>query len=308
MEPVLVHIHVPKCAGTSFRRYLASFGSHHVSLYVNQASFLYTSELIARTVLTNDGVKAISSHFIRVFPPLICNRVALYVTFLREPVRRFLSYLTYFKKKFNQLVDLEVVRGLPQEFAEMNLRDIAEWILNRDTVVPWGDNYQVNFFSEQVWSGVSGYHRPVSEYQMSRWDPLQLSRYRAVRLDGARCVLDNFFFVGLVEDIQHGVRRLRERCRAIGWDLADGSLGCENSSCEFRGDSSWLHPGDRVGKLLFDSLQDDFELYRWVTARYERTTRGGTLPAIAWDNHFVTTAVGGGEEAAILRCTTSPTE
>ena len=301
MEPLLVHVHVPKCAGTSFRRYLdASFGSGHVSLYVNRASFLYTSEVIARTVLIDDRVNAISSHFIRVFPPTIGNRVALYVTFLREPVRHFLSYLTYFKKKFSQLVDPEVVRGLPQEFMEMSLREITEWILTRDTVVPWGDNYQTNFFAEEVWSGVSGYHRAPSEYLMSRWDPQQFSRYRAVRLDLARCVLENFFFTGLVEDIQRGVRALRDKCTAMGWTLSDQPLGRENSSQELLDELRWLHPGDRVGKLLLDSLQEDFELYRWAVAAYEKSTRrGGTCPSIAWDRHFVTPAVSGGTKDSI---------
>ena len=291
MEPVLIHVHVPKCAGTSLRRYLdASFGSSHVSLYVDRTSFLYTSELIARTVLSDDRVHAISSHFIRVFPPLIGNRAALYITFLREPVSHFLSYLTYLKKVFPQLVDPELVRCLPADFADMNLRDVAEWVLTRDTVIPFNENYQVNFFAEKVWSQSSGYERAASEYAMSRWDREQFSRYRSVRLDLARCVLANFFFVGLVENLEHGVRQVREKTEPFGWRLSDRPLGRENSSDAVPRDSNWLHPGDRVGKLLFDSLQEDFELYRWVKEAYEKNIRGGVLPAVTWDRRFVTPA------------------
>jgi hypothetical protein len=291
MSPVLIHVHVPKCAGTSFRHYLdLSFPGRHVGLYVDQTSFVYSPELIRRTVLQDPGVAAISSHFIRLFPPLLGDRVPLYVTFLRDPVTHFVAYLTYIKKVFNNVVEEELRRCIPQDTPDMNLRDMAEWVLTRDTAVPFKENYQVNFFAEYAWASVSGYQRAPSQYGMSRWDPDQFARYRQVRLDLARFVLSNFFFVGLVEDIQAGVIRLREKCDSVGVKLAEQPIGCENSAREFRDDLSWLHQRDRVGKLLFESLQEDFELYSWVKKAYDSTVKGAVMPAVKWDRRFVTAA------------------
>ncbi len=295
MEPVLIHVHVPKCAGTSFRRHLDdSFGDRHVSLYVDQTAFVYTPELLAGTVLNKGPVSAISSHFIREFPPLIRNRPALYITFLREPVRHFLSYLTYFKKHFHNLTEPELLRSLPQEFAQMSLRDISEWILTRDAVIPFHENYQVNFFAERAWSQMSGYARPGSEYAVSRWEPAQFERYRCVRLDLARLILGNFFFVGLVEDTDRGVQHLRGECAKINIQLSDRPLGHENISGDLAGELTWIHPGDRVGSLLLESLREDFALFRWATARYQKAVRGALPPALAWDRKFVKPAMKSG--------------
>ena len=244
--------------------------------------------MLAQTVLRDPDVAAISSHFIRTFPPMIGSRIALYITFLREPERHFLSYLTYIKKVFRNLADPELLRCLPREVPEMDLRAMAHWILTRDAAIPFKENYQVNFFAEHVWSQASGWALPRSEYGVRRWDADLFSRYKLVRLDLARVVLGNFFFVGLVERIDASVEHLREKCAALGLALARTRVGRENLSSELLRDLSWVHPGDSVGKLPFESLQEDFELYRWAKQRCERAMTGSVPLAIRWDRNLVT--------------------
>ena len=48
IDPVIAHIHVPKCAGTAFRKFLIQhYGAAHLSLYVPDTYFVYPPDQIA---------------------------------------------------------------------------------------------------------------------------------------------------------------------------------------------------------------------------------------------------------------------
>src|SRR5215831_16761274 len=154
--PLIAHIHVPKTAGTSFRSMLENrFGSNHGNLYVDDTFFVYPETEVEAFVAARPGLRSLSSHFIRTYPPRIARREVLYVTFLRKPVEQFISYLTYTKKHHDKIPDPGLLECLPQGAAEMPLREIARWVLTHPKV-PFHENYLVNYFAECHYSNLAG--------------------------------------------------------------------------------------------------------------------------------------------------------
>jgi hypothetical protein len=139
-EPVLAHIHVPKCAGTSFRLLLDDiFTDRHLHLYSEPGTnrslpttFVYSEAQLGEFVEPS-STKALSSHFIRRFPNVINGRPILYVTFLRDPVQQFISYLSYTRQVFRHIQDPELLSHLPPNMADRSLRDCADWLLKQDS-------------------------------------------------------------------------------------------------------------------------------------------------------------------------------
>lgn len=87
MDPVLAHIHVPKCGGTAFWKFLqAHFGAAHLGLYVSDTFFVYSEEDLARH-LNDRAVRGFSTHYVRTFPDRLAGRDLLYVTFFAQPGR-----------------------------------------------------------------------------------------------------------------------------------------------------------------------------------------------------------------------------
>lgn len=254
VDPVIVHIHVPKCGGTAFRNFLKNhFGAGHLSLYVSDTFFVYSDEELAGYV-ADRNVQCISTHYIRTFPKRLAGRDLVYITFLRNPTDQFISYITYVKKNFQDLQhDQALMSCLPPGTPSLPIREIAYWILTRNEKINFHENFTVNFFAKYVVGSNST--RPDN------------NKYRELRLSTARNVLEGFLFVGLVEDMNRSVPVLRNKVRAIGLPFPDGEVSVENTSYDFRGDLSWINSKDDVGGLLLNSVREDQRLYEWARLR-----------------------------------------
>jgi hypothetical protein len=259
LAPVLGHIHVPKCAGTSVRKVLdETLGSGHLALYFgNCTTFIYEDAQLADFVRP-ETVKAFSSHFVRRFPPELGNRRIHYVTFLREPVQQFISYITFTKKNYAVLNEPVLISHLPPEMPNLSVRECARWILNGDRRVfrNFRENYTSNFFARY----------PVLH---SRGFTYSDERYQRIRLRAAKAELDKFLFVGISEQMDRSWQLLRSRADAIGITLPDMHIPQENPSSELRDDLSWINPNDEVGRKVLDSIAEDRKLYRWALDRFE---------------------------------------
>jgi hypothetical protein len=254
--PLIVHIHVPKTGGTSFRSMLENrFGPDHANLYVDNAFFVYSEMEIEAFVAARPSLRSLSSHFIRTYPPRIAGREVLYVTFLRSPVELFISYLTYTKKHHDKIPDQGLLESLPQRAAEMSLREIARWILSRPGV-PYYENSSVNYFAEYQYSKIAG---AANEQE-----------YRAARLAIAKTVLANFFLTGITEQMDESVRRFQSLAELYGIEAPGGDVLVENVSREFRDDLSWISPDDEVGAMLLASNLEDQKLYDWALAQFRQ--------------------------------------
>jgi hypothetical protein len=254
---LLAHIHIPKTAGTSVWRLLQQCGGHR-NLYVNDTHFVYDPPNLAE-VIADSGVRSVSSHSIRTFPPYVAGRRMLYFTILRDPVQQFISYMTFIKKVFRFQRDPNLLACLPPDPPSLDLREFARWLLtqNRDEV-PFHENYTVNFLAQHTYVALVGAH--------GLFDP---AAYRTARLAIALVSLDQFMFVGLSERMDESIAELRTLSNHFGIEIPPGEVGRENVSSEFRDDLSWIHPGDEVGRLLLDSIQEDRQLYEWAVKRFE---------------------------------------
>jgi hypothetical protein len=247
--PLLAHIHLPKCAGTSVRVLLETyFGPRHLSLYVDDTYFVYSDGVIRNYLLQNSGIQAISSHHVRVFPRWLAGREMFYVTFLRDPIQQFVSYMTHIKKYYSTLTSASLLEAVPPDAPQLTLREFARWLLTNDRDIPFRENHNVNFFARHS------------------------SPAATDRLAAAKAALGEFLFVGIAERMEESISRLRARAQETGLEFPPGSVPFENTSAEYRDDLSWINPDDEVGALLMRSVDEDRQLYEWA---WERLTHVG---------------------------------
>jgi hypothetical protein len=259
-KPLIVHIHVPKTAGTSFRRLLEKrFGTDHANLYVDDTFFVYDKAYLEEFIGARPSLRSISSHFIRTFSSSLAGREALYVTFLRNPIEQFISYLTYTRKHYGKISDEKLLGCLPPHASSEPLREVARWILSQDRDIPFRENYNVNYFARFMFD--KGQH-PDGD------------RYRAERLGLAITTLKSFFFVGLTEAMNESQLMLESLGDRSGIEVANGSIGVENVSRDYRDGLEWTDPADEVGAMMRRSMLEDQALYAWACERF----RSAALP------------------------------
>jgi hypothetical protein len=245
--PVLAHIHVPKCAGTSFRALLERyFGPRHRALYVDDTYFVYGDETLRSYLMQGPDIQGFSSHHMRVFPRWLAGREVLYVTFLRDPIQQFVSYMTHIKKYYAGITSTTLLEAVPPNAPQLTLREFAKWILTQERDIPFRENHNVNFFAR--------HNTPAAPD----------------RLEAAKAALDGFFFVGIAERMEESMSKLRRLFRASGLDFPPGPMPVENTSADYRDDLSWINPDDEVGALLLRSVEKDRQLYDRAVSRLAR--------------------------------------
>ena len=292
IDPVIAHIHVPKCGGTAFRKFLIQhYGAAHLALYVPDTYFVYTPDQIAE-YLQDRSVRGFSSHFVRTFPDRIAGRDIVYVTFVRNPVDQVVSYVTYIKANFDLIPDKPLLSALPPDPTGMPVREIARWILTCDREVNFHENFTVNFFARYSLPGATG--------------PFRLDKtYVRHRLSAAMRIVDRFFFVGdgypfhspdrdilrcrtelntagcasvsqadthlvgISDQMDLSVAILRNLMERSKLDFPEGKVPVDNTSFEFRDDLGWIHQDDEVGRLLLNSVREDQALYQQAVKRLQ---------------------------------------
>ena len=255
LPPVLAHIHVPKCAGTSFRVLLERhFGPRHSRLYVDDTYFAYSGDAIRNRLLQDPEIRALSSHHVRTFPRWLAGREMFYVTFLRDPVEQFVSYMTHIQKHFSGIASKSLLEAVPPDAPHLSLREFARWLLTQNRDIPFRENHNVNFFARHS------------------------SPAAPDRLEAAESALSGLFFVGITERMEESVRKLQALAQAAGLDFPTGPISTENTSSEFRDDLSWINPADEVGSMLLRSVDLDRQLYDWAVARLDEEFWAGHSP------------------------------
>jgi hypothetical protein len=280
LRPLLVHVHIPKCAGTSFRSLLRmSFGERHCDYYPWNRTGSLTRDQLLQMVLDKPEMVSLSSHFVRLFPPIIWDRFGLYVAFLRDPIQRFVSMLTFSKKGYHSFPDSQK-RYLPANCADMSLRDIAAWMQDNLSEADRRGQLVTNFLTEETWlDTINGILNASDRWLDSR--SVVYPGFEEIRLTLARALLDDFFFVGLVEELEASVRLLREKLSSYGLSLANTALPVENVSRELATDVSWLNPSDSVGRAVLMALQPDLDLYNRFRTLIQSTP--GSRESVASD-------------------------
>lgn len=234
------------------------YGTGHVHLYLNHSTeFVYQNDNLAK-IVRDPGVKAFSSHFVRRFPKTLGQRAVHYVTFIRDPVQQFISYITYTRKFYEHICDPLLLAQLPPRMPALTVRESARWILHGPQTVfrNFRENYSTNFFARYPVLDSRGF-----EYK----DPL----YKGMRQDTARQVLSGFLMVGIAEHMSESWTLLRCRTAKLGIDLPDVCMPVENVTNEERERMDWVHADDEVGSRLLASVEEDEKLYRWALRGFQ---------------------------------------
>jgi len=276
--PVLIHVHIPKCAGSTLKRLLSlSFGDRHIDVYDQNPDFVLEPDELVRLLQNQPQIVSIATHSLRTFPPLLGNRVPLYVTLLRDPRAQFLSYVTYVKGAWAQLSENHR-RHVPPDGDTMSLRDFARWLVTSDENVHFKSDFTVNFLTENVFRDAL---RALSRRLDGNvaFEAVTREVYREVALDLAVSVLDDFFYVGLVEEMETSLSLLRQKLEPYGFALKTELFRRENVSVRAPGETAWLNEDDDVGRLVLQSLKTDIQLYdrfkERFTGRLSRTSPAG---------------------------------
>ncbi len=245
--PLLAHVHVPKCAGTSLRLLQERhFGQRHLGLYVDDTYFVFSQHVLRGYLLQNPELQGFSSHHVRIFPRFLGGREMLYVSFLRDPVQQFVSYMTHIKKYYAGITAKSLLEAVPPDAPKWALRDFARWLLTQRRDVPFRENHNVNFFTRH-----SAPNAPN-------------------RLEAAKAVLEKFFFVGITELMDKSLQILRARIAAAGVEFPPEPMPLENISADYRDDLNWITERDEVGAMLLRSVAEDRLLYDWAVARLDQ--------------------------------------
>lgn len=152
----------------------------------------------------------------------------------------------------------------PLERGGFGLGRSIYWLLEHPFDITFHENYATNFLARYVWmAGAGRGPGPRPEWQQE-WEADDWADYCTARLTVGKAVLEDFLFVGTVEQMAQGMDVLRERAPHWGFTLAPGAPPVENITAEFRDDTSWVRPEDEVGQRLMQSLVSDFELYNFA--------------------------------------------
>lgn len=264
---LLVFVHIPKCAGTALNTWL---GLSHTygNLYVKASNVPITALRwtdVPPKDLGDVRMRSVGSHHLRTYPATIGGRTPRYVTILREPILRWISYVRFFRL---------LEREPPQP--PMHLRDFAEQMLE----LPAHEtlelvNAQANFIAAHEW-----FRLQREDVNIINWaaEPELFERYQRERLSFARDVLRSFEAVGTVEQLTEFTRVLQARARA--WDVPLIPIdGLEPTLVTVAPpvDPTWINYNDSVGRRLLEAFAEDFELYRLARERLEADLRSLTV-------------------------------
>lgn len=265
-QPLFVHVHIHKCAGTAFNELVRrSFAPYHLDAYIANPFPSYQPAELDNLVRRWPTVRSIASHSIRIYPQWIGNRRPLYVCFLREPIDWFVSYLTYAQTHLHELTP-EHVATFPRDAASMPLADLAAAMVQRFTTQPTVYCTFIRYLAESAFRhALSGLMDLPPIDAPLNGEPARL--FDAMGLHMAQRTLSRFFFVGVVEQMPQSLQLLRQRLQQEGIELRPDPLPEVNVTRHKRDDLHWLSPDHPTGAMIRHWLKDDLKLYQWAADR-----------------------------------------
>jgi hypothetical protein len=255
---VLVHVHVPKCAGTAVRAWL--FRAVFTGFGVWYPDYVFDDERLESVGLRDVRVRAFSSHSIRRFPTAACGRRMNYFTLLRRPVPYVLSRLRY-----HYQLQVLANRRPPFGNGEFSSREAVSWLMDDARAGLLHDVMQTNFFALYPWCDSEGKSRRCDPNAFTSWPAGDRAAYQRQSLDIARDVLRRFLMVGIVERVVDSLDVLAERAADRGFRLLPSQeLTLENVTSVRLDNTDWITEEDPVGRRFLESLAEDEALYRFA--------------------------------------------
>jgi hypothetical protein len=254
-HPLILHCHIPKTGGVSFSRVLqTTFPGLHLTHVHRDPAYILTPQILETLLEINPLLKSITSHHLRTFPRRVQGRRAFFITFLREPTATFISLIKYARQQYHHWGP-EAQKSWPADTAQRGLRDLAQIYLANQ-----GEQIQ---------------HSPQTRFLCS---PVSMKNaglevehgYGLDRSDIAALILDQFFFVGIIEEMEKSLELLGARFKTLGVKLQKPFFLHLNRT-RSRDDLSWLNPNDPVGNRVLRCNDCDRELYDKFRTRFLET-------------------------------------
>jgi hypothetical protein len=254
-DPLFLHCHIPKTGGVSFGRVLQStFPGFHLTHVHNDPTYILTPQTLETLLEINPLLKSITSHHLRMFPRQLQGRRTFYITFLREPTATFISLLKYARRQYPGW-RAELQKSWPADTPQRSLRDLAQvYLANLGEQMQYSP--QTRFLCSPISMNNAGL---VGEHG-----------YGLDRPDIAALILDQFFFVGLIEEMGKSLELLAAKLKTVGIELRKPFFLHVNRT-RSREDLSWLNHDDTVGKRVLQCNDCDRELYEKFRARFFET-------------------------------------
>jgi hypothetical protein len=258
-SPLILHAHIPKTAGTSINRVLEkNFETGHLRLWDPNPLACFSLTDLEQILDQHSTLISLSSHALRQIWPQIRDRPTLPITFLRNPTSQFLSLLRYAKQEFDLMPAQvkKVKKWWPQNTPELGMRDLADNYLAHNLRLTGSGQFcqQTRFFCPPIFTRTF-FTRHSTVYGHNS-------------LSIARRVLDGFFFVGLVEQMEQSLQLLHAKLSRFGIELSVPRRVWENRTLQ--GESlDWLTDNDSVGRRVFRANRNDMHLYKRFTRRFQ---------------------------------------
>ena len=223
---LLLFTHIPKTAGTSFRQIVMNQSGRdrgflcYPGLFNNQTTNERLS-LLKETLLKEDtdknirspnSIKAIAGHVGYGIHAILPARFYQYITFLREPVARILSY--YFH--LHRLGKIGTPSGDQSEYIQKYIND--KFLIEID-------NLQTRYVSGKAWQHiVLGNSENKIGFGECQWELLKLAKEN----------LANNYLFGLQSEFSASLKLFENK---LGWNLSNNAFktslnkkGCQNIS------------------------------------------------------------------------------
>ena len=240
-DPLILHCHIPKTAGTTLSAGLRqSFDIFHFDHCHSDPLYILTREALEDALEFNPGLRSISSHNLRSFPLSLANRATFLITFLRQPEDTLISQLRYAQREFSTF-SAEVKNFWPKDTPYLPLRELARQYLDATTahqdLCP-----QTRFLCNA---------NAMASLGLSDGNKFGLDSYEI-----ARSILNDFHFVGIVEEMKKSLELLADRLLQLGVRVYfDLNLKLNASPEHAR--PAWLTPEDEVGQRVIETSKSD---------------------------------------------------
>lgn len=234
-----------------YRAFPDGFGSWY-------PDYVFDEQTLEAAGLRDERVRAVSTHWIRRFPSILCGRNVHYFTMLRNPVDHVLSWIRY-----NYQLKMRDEKWPASSGG--SIREFVGHLMDRPHNEPFRENMQTNFFALYTWCEMQPARHECEPAKYQFWSRKMREAYERERLPIAKDVLRSFLSVGVVEHIIDSLDLLRDRAARAGfWLRPSQELTFENVTRVKMDDDAWIGDHDPVGHRLLESIREDEELYMYA--------------------------------------------
>ncbi len=156
-QPIFMHIHIVKNAGTTFESILSS-NFKDVYIY-DRALFFeqYSLDKVKALIDAQPFMRAYSSHKLSLSLPFDCSdRQVMAIAFVRDPIRRFQSHYEMHSRRGSRNIDAA------PNVARMSRREYIRWALEEGNLPGYIDG-QLRYLTPECVTGTAAVEEAVAE-------------------------------------------------------------------------------------------------------------------------------------------------